>query len=109
MTISEGTVTGKEVSGHIRGTIAVDPNFQRSQLNITCEIDADSPLLSEYKLILGSFINQQTNTLSISITGPLYDPSVGLGNEGPGSAALPPPSRGGTDASAGQRGVPRRR
>jgi hypothetical protein len=87
MTISEGTISGKDLSGHIRGTITVDQNFQRSQLNITCEIDAKSALLADYKLILGSFINQETDTLPISITGPLYDPSVNFAN---GPAGGPP-------------------
>ena len=98
MTISEGTITGKDLSGKIRGTISIDQNFQRSQLNITCDIDANSALLSDYRIILGSFINQEKNTLPITITGPLYDPSVSFASGAPGGAPGMLPPKGGTDA-----------
>lgn len=100
MTIQDCTISGKDLSGKIRGTIMLDANMQRSQLNIICEINAKSPLLADYKLLLGSYINPDTDTLSISITGPLSNLSTdfvgahgGQGNPPPDQEGLPGQNR----------------
>jgi hypothetical protein len=89
MTIKDCSITGKDLSGTIKGSITLDKIMSRSQLNITIEIDSTSNMLADYKPLLGSFINQSTGRLSISVQGTAGTPSVNIVSQGGTSPVAP--------------------
>jgi hypothetical protein len=88
MTIKECSITGKDLSGTIKGNVTIDRIFSRTQLNLTIEIDSNSNMLADYKPLLGSFINQSNGRLQISVQGTTGTPSVNMVSQG-GSPVAP--------------------
>jgi hypothetical protein len=89
MMIKDCSITGKDLSGTIKGSITIDAVPGRSQLNLTIEIDSGSAMLKDYKLLLGSFINQSTGRLSISVQGAMQNPSVNMISQNATSTIAP--------------------
>ncbi len=75
MVIQDITFTGGDLNGSIKGSIYMDTKiFPRSRLMINVSIDADSPLLDNYKMLVASFINPSTNKLSLNFKGTVANP-----------------------------------
>jgi hypothetical protein len=81
MTIDSCTFKGKDMNGLLRGTVTFDPDIGRSTLSLTLEITSDSAMLADFKPLLGSYINQSTGRLSLSIQGPFANPTIQLINQ----------------------------
>jgi hypothetical protein len=78
LTINDFVIEGSELNGLIRGTIILDPVFERSQLSLTIEISGNSTILSDLKPLLSMFINTSTGRLTLSVQGPLINPTANL-------------------------------
>lgn len=90
MTIKECSITGKDLNGSIKGSVTLDKIFSRAQLNLTIEIDSNSNMLADYKPLLGSFINQSTGRLTISVQGTAGTPAVNMVSQAQGGSTLAP-------------------
>ncbi|MGL4369166.1 MAG: type II secretion system protein GspN, partial [Spirochaetota bacterium] len=94
MTIQECTISGKDLSGSLRGTIALDANIMRSQLNLTFEIDPRSGVIENLepfaKELIKSRVNSSTGKIPVSVTGSLSDPSIAPYNPNAPEPPAPP-------------------
>ncbi len=67
--------TGSEIKGNAYGTITLSNYFQNSSLNITIQIDSQSSILDDYKVLLESMIKPGTKNITIKITGTIGNPN----------------------------------
>ncbi|MBN1501177.1 MAG: type II secretion system protein GspN [Spirochaetes bacterium] len=78
ISIKEFMFSGRDLSGKIRGTIRLNSVFRNSGLNITIDISAASTVLKDFEMFLNQYINPNSNTITIEITGTVSTPSVNL-------------------------------
>ena len=88
MNITSMRIFGKDLKGSITGSIALAQSLANSRLDLRVLMDANSELLTNYKDLLGKFINDR-NQLAFNLKGALARPSIDLNQSGPGS----PPAR----------------
>ncbi|NMB63878.1 MAG: type II secretion system protein GspN, partial [Spirochaetes bacterium] len=61
--------SGSEIRGNAYGTITLSNYFQNSSLNITIQIDSQSSILEDYKVLLESMMKPGTKNITIKIMG----------------------------------------
>ena len=99
MTIQECIISGKDLSGNIRGSIALDANFQRSQLNLTIEVDPRSSFIENMepftREMIKTKINPTTGNITFNVTGTVSDPNIAQNPQGAGMPSFPgmPPAK----------------
>jgi len=67
--------TGPEIKGNAYGTISLSNYFPNSSLNITIQIDSQSSILEDYKVLLESMIKSGTKNITIKIMGTIGNPN----------------------------------
>lgn len=70
--------SGPEVRGSIRGSITLAPYVRNSALNLVIDIDAQSKLVQDYRILLGNMANAEDGRLRLAVTGTIAAPSVAL-------------------------------
>jgi hypothetical protein len=68
-------IFGKDCNGSINGSIAMSKRFIASNLDLKLAMNADSPLIANYKELLGKFINDR-NQLMLNIRGTMMSPRI---------------------------------
>lgn len=68
--------SGPDLRGSIRGSITLAPYVRNSTLNLVIDIDAQSKLVQDYRILLGNLANQGDGRLRLNLTGTLSAPSV---------------------------------
>ncbi len=68
--------TGPELRGNAFGTITLSSYFQNSSLNITMQIDSQSSILENYKVLLESMMKSGTKNITIKIMGTIGNPNI---------------------------------
>jgi len=67
--------SGSEIRGNAYGTITLSNYFQNSSLNITIQIDSQSSILEDYKVLLESMMKAGTKNITIKIMGTIGNPN----------------------------------
>lgn len=67
--------SGSEIRGNAYGTITLSNYFQNSSLNITIQIDSQSSILEDYKVLLESMMKPGTKNITIKIMGTIGNPN----------------------------------
>ncbi|MGB4268575.1 MAG: type II secretion system protein GspN [Spirochaetota bacterium] len=67
--------SGSDIKGNAYGTITLSNYFQNSSLNITIQIDSQSSILEDYKVLLESMIKPGTKNITIKIMGTIGNPN----------------------------------
>ncbi|MEW6528164.1 MAG: type II secretion system protein GspN [Spirochaetota bacterium] len=68
--------SGSEIRGNAYGTITLSNYFQNSSLNITIQIDSQSSILEDYKVLLESMMKPGTKNITIKIMGTIGNPNI---------------------------------
>lgn len=76
-TITRTALSGMDLRGEIRGRITLSKPLRNSRLNLTFEIDKNSRILNDYRILIGNLAGDEEN-LRINITGVLSNPAVNL-------------------------------
>lgn len=67
-------LSGPEIRGNAYGTISLSNYFQNSSLNITIQIDSQSSILEEYKVLLESLLKPGSKNITFKIMGTIGNP-----------------------------------
>jgi type II secretion system protein N len=77
LTIGDCKISGPDIKGNITGSLVLAKFFQQSQLNLNIVIDSASPILSNYKSLLGGWIGiDETGNFKLLIRGSISNPNV---------------------------------
>ncbi len=76
-TLTRTVLSGMDLRGEIGGRITLSKPLRNSRLNLTFEIDKNSRILNDYKILIGNLVGDDEN-LRINITGLLSKPEVNL-------------------------------
>ncbi|MGQ9847824.1 MAG: type II secretion system protein GspN [Bacteroidales bacterium] len=68
--------TGSELKGNAYGTISLSNYFPNSSLNIIIQIDSQSSILEDYKVLLESMMKSGTKNITIKIMGTIGNPNL---------------------------------
>ncbi|MCX8122962.1 MAG: type II secretion system protein GspN [Spirochaetes bacterium] len=68
--------SGSDIRGNAYGTITLSNYFQNSSLNITIQIDSQSKILEDYKVLLESMTKSGTKNIIIKIMGTIGNPNI---------------------------------
>ncbi len=69
---------GPDLRGTVRGSITLAPYIRNSTLNLVIDIDTESKLVQDYRILLGGLAKNDDGRLRLTITGTLQSPSVAL-------------------------------
>lgn len=79
MSIKKFVLKSKDLSAKVLGKIIFnEKSIGKSNLNLKVEIDSNSAILENYKMLLGSVTNQSNNKINISIKGTIDRPKFDL-------------------------------
>lgn len=67
--------SGSEIRGNAYGTITLSNYFPNSSLNLIIQIDSQSSILEDYKVLLESMIKSGTKNITIKIMGTIGNPN----------------------------------
>ncbi len=67
--------SGSEIKGNAFGKITLSNYFNNSSLNITIQIDSQSSILEDYKVLLESMMKPGTKNITIKIMGTIGSPN----------------------------------
>ncbi|MDY6967983.1 MAG: type II secretion system protein GspN [Spirochaetota bacterium] len=73
--IQDVTFSGKDINGKLNGFITPARRFKNSKIDLKIMVDPASPLLDNYKVLLGNIINSEEN-IRISLRGTISNPRV---------------------------------
>ncbi|HNR87551.1 MAG TPA: type II secretion system protein GspN [Spirochaetota bacterium] len=68
--------SGVDLRGQITGTIALNKMMKSSRLNLKIEIDGNSRVLEDYKILLGSLTGSDGEKIRLDVGGMLHSPEV---------------------------------
>src|SRR6056297_662094 len=72
--------TGPDLKGNANGVIVLGNSIRNSNIDLTINIDSQSNLLNQYRVLLGDMIKPGQNQLSFTINGPLVNPRIDIRN-----------------------------
>lgn len=73
--IQDVSFSGKDLNGNLKGFITPARRFQNSKIDLKIMIDPASPLLDNYKVLLGNIMNSGDN-IRITLRGTITNPRV---------------------------------
>lgn len=94
ISFQEARIMGQDLRGNITGTVAIDPLFVNSRLDLRISLDAESPALADYKLLLGAFT--KNNAVVLPVRGTIANPSLSFDAGGADQVPNPLPGPGPT-------------
>ncbi|HSV98207.1 MAG TPA: type II secretion system protein GspN [Spirochaetota bacterium] len=69
---------GPDIRGTVRGSIALAPYVRNSTLNLVIDIDTQSKLIQDYRMLLGGLAKNDEGLLRLTVSGSLQAPVVGV-------------------------------
>jgi len=72
--------TGPELKGNASGVIILGNSIRNSNIDLTINIDSQSNLLNQYRVLLGDMVKPGQNQLTFTINGPLVNPQINMKN-----------------------------
>jgi len=72
--------TGPDLKGNASGVIVLGNTIRNSNIDLTINIDAQSNLLNQYRVLLDDMIKPGQNQLTFTINGPLVNPRIDIKN-----------------------------
>lgn len=67
---------GSDLNGSMNGTVELKKFLNSSRMNLTIIINAESRILEDYKLLLSSFMDENSKQIKIIITGRINRPRI---------------------------------
>jgi type II secretion system protein N len=77
VTLTRTVLSGMDLRGELRGRITLSKPLRNSRLNLSFEIDKNSRILNDYRILIGNLVGDEEN-LRINITGMLSKPAVNI-------------------------------
>lgn len=81
LSIKSMKLSGPDLNGNIRGDITFAKVASGSRMNLNLEIDSNSAILQNYKILLGDSINSE-NKLIINLRGTISNPQINFSQGG---------------------------
>ncbi len=72
--------TGPDLKGNASGVIVFGNTIRNSNIDLTINIDSQSNLLNQYRVLLGDMVKPGQNQLTFTINGPLFNPRINMKN-----------------------------
>ena len=85
LSIKSMKLSGPDLNGNIKGDITFAKVASGSRINLNLEIDSNSALLENYKILLGDSINSE-NKLIINLRGTISNPQINFSQGGSSTA-----------------------
>jgi hypothetical protein len=70
------TFSGIDLRGRLKGAMTIAKLMRNSKINISIEIDKNSRILNDYKILLGNYIGPDEANLKIDISGLISKPKI---------------------------------